>query len=837
MFAAIARFASKYKYAILIGWIALTAIFFLTAPSLSKVGVTDQSQFLPGDTQSSHVRELLREKFANYQGETGSSALIVVYNEKGLTPENLNDAKSIRSWMLTANGPGNISGVISIFDNQALAPALVSTDNTTMLMTVNFSVTAMDESAKLAVKQIREQFAVHSATNFYLTGNVGFLQDLFDSVQRTIDRTTYITIILVIILLLIIYRSPVAAIVPLASIGFSFLIARGIVGFLAQAGAQVSSVTDALMVVTIFGVGTDYCLFIISRFREELMHDGHTKRIETTMARIGPIILASAVTVIIAFLCLSVSQFGMTRSSGWALAIGIVVTLIAGITLVPAMMSIFGKYLFWPAMKPPKVSTKPPRLGWAKTGEWVAKHPLWVAIPIIVVLILPYVALPKFTLSANILTQLPKGSNATAGLNIIREHFPMGKMSPMILLIESKDGSSLINADSLMKIEAVAVKMKNSPELAGVDYYSTPADMLGGLSNQVQSMANAVGPQMDFGQFVGLDSLGNNLQALAFDYSGIVNSNFFNSAIADLTQVSVILKQLPAAPPQQAATLLPQLKSQLSGLADSLAGLRSEFKLTEDSDFVNWLKSTYFSIDGTVAQINLILNIDPYSDAASLEVPGIKTQTAAALEDAGLTNANYYIGGDTALSSDMLKTSDNDFTIVIVVTTLGILAVIIILLRSMLAPLYMVITVLFNYGATLGITSWILQDVFKYDNLINMLPVFVFVMLAAVGADYNIFLVSRIREETETKPIKEAVQQAVAHTGSVITSCGIILAGTFACLMITDFPMVLEIGTAIALGVLIDTFLVRALLVPALAALFGRWSWWPSALFKKLKNK
>jgi RND superfamily putative drug exporter len=126
--------------------------------------------------------------------------------------------------------------------------------------------------------------------------------------------------------------------------------------------------------------------------------------------------------------------------------------------------------------------------------------------------------------------------------------------------------------------------------------------------------------------------------------------------------------------------------------------------------------------------------------------------------------------------------------------------------------------------------------VFKYDNLISMLPVYVFVMLAAVGADYNIFLMSRIKEEAETKPIKDAVRLAEGQTGGVITSCGVILAGTFAVLIITDFPMILEIGTAITIGVLIDTFVVRALLVPALAVLAGRWSWWPSALFKKLKK-
>jgi RND superfamily putative drug exporter len=148
----------------------------------------------------------------------------------------------------------------------------------------------------------------------------------------------------------------------------------------------------------------------------------------------------------------------------------------------------------------------------------------------------------------------------------------------------------------------------------------------------------------------------------------------------------------------------------------------------------------------------------------------------------------------------------------------------------------MVATVLFNFGATLGITTWLFLDVIKVDSLIYLLPVFVFIMLAAVGADYNIFLVSRIREEAEQKSIKEAVQSAVSNTGGVITSCGIILAGTFATLAASSLPMVFQIGAPIAIGVLVDTFLVRALLVPSLAALAGRFSWWPSGLSRKGKT-
>jgi RND superfamily putative drug exporter len=147
-----------------------------------------------------------------------------------------------------------------------------------------------------------------------------------------------------------------------------------------------------------------------------------------------------------------------------------------------------------------------------------------------------------------------------------------------------------------------------------------------------------------------------------------------------------------------------------------------------------------------------------------------------------------------------------------------------------------VLTVLFNYGATLGVSIWLFLDVLNHSAIDYILPLFVFVVLAALGADYNIFLVSRIREESHKNPPHVAVREAVTHTGNVITACGIILAGTFATLMTSPLGVVFQVGSAIAIGVIMDTFLVRALLVPAIARLAGRWSWWPSRLFREAKQ-
>ena len=493
MFSVFGHFALKYRYYILAVWLILTAFMVIRAPLLSKVGVTDQSQFLPQQTESVYARNLLNEKFGTGANATSSSGLIVVYNANGLNEQDMTQAQKLRNWLVSGNAPVAVTRVASVFDSAALRASLVSADNTTMMMSVGFATSALDDNAKQAIKEIRQQFQLYPGTTFYFTGSVGFINDLFASVQRTIDQTTLVTIILVIILLLIVYRSPIAALVPLIAIGVSFLVTRGIIGFLAQAGVGISTVTDAYMIVTIFGVGTDYCLFIISRFKEEMAQADNRQRIETTMKRIGPVIFASAVTVIIAFLCLSVSSFGMTKTSGIALAIGIAVTLAAGLTLVPALMSLFGRFLFWPSkIKPPdEAKLKKRRFGWAKTGEWISRHPLWTAVPIIIVLIIPYIAIPGLTLSANMLTQLPGDVESSQGLNIIRDHFPMGELSPLTLLIQSP-GGSMLSPDSLQDIGKVAQSLTYDKNLTRVDYFSAPAQQLITTGTQVNALGGMV---------------------------------------------------------------------------------------------------------------------------------------------------------------------------------------------------------------------------------------------------------------------------------------------------------------------------------------------------------
>jgi len=828
MFAFLARAVSKYRIYVVVFWVVIAAGFAIVAPKLSEVGVTDESQFLPQDTESSYARVLLKEKFPSVEPAPGT-ATIVFYQPDGLTEADIQATKEVRDWLASGAAPDTVTGTVSVFDADALRLRLLSADRTTLLMSVSLSVAPLDEGAETAVVAIRDYLQGHSAgMTAYLTGETGFYQDLFQSILQTIDRTTFVTIALVAVLLLIVYRSPVAALLPLITIGCSFLVARGVLGYLAAAGMAVSTLADAYLVVTIFGIGTDYCLFIVSRFREELAFKDRHEAGQFALRQIGPVIAASAATVVVAFLAMGVSRFGMTRTTGLALAIGVAVTLIAGLTLTPALMALFGRLVFWPARS---FSPRKPTGGWSRVGSFIARHPVTVAVPIVAVLLVPYAALPGLTRSADVISQMPPNAESVQGFRIMTDHFPVGEFFPAYVVVESAQ-SNLLDAAPFAAVNELAEAVKSVPGVARVDYFSGPRAQLASSANGFRALADKLSAgSVDPLLAPSLQTAGQLLPALALQYPGVASSQSFQQAGTTAAQAAAILKQLATAPPASLPALMNDLQTATRGLADGLQGLAFEFSPVSSSGLTGWLLSTYYSKDGTATRLNVVLKDDPYSETAQATVRQIRQVTGLSLADVGGLQA--YVGGEAAVHADIMSTNDADFGRVTILTAAGVLVVIIILLRSLLAPLYMVLTVLLNYGATLGISTWIILGALNHSSMIYMIPMFVFVVLVALGADYNIFLVSRIREEAEQRPIKEAVARAVANTGGVITACGVILAGTFATLTTSPLQVVFQVGAAIAIGVLLDTFIVRALLVPSLATLAQRWSWWPSRLSRK----
>jgi len=289
---------------------------------------------------------------------------------------------------------------------------------------------------------------------------------------------------------------------------------------------------------------------------------------------------------------------------------------------------------------------------------------------------------------------------------------------------------------------------------------------------------------------------------------------------------------------EQGAALQQMLTEPMARLPEELAALAAEFETRPDYylpvglaaegevDEVAQVMATYLSADRTVAQFRVILSQDPYDNAAIALLPGMRDALAGQVPLYG-DEARSLTGGQTAAYADIRQTISQDFWRVAAITVAGILVVLIVLLRALVAPLYLVATVLLSWMASLGIAALLFQGLLGHSGVSYFLSLIVFVLLVALGSDYNIFLMSRVREESDRLGVHDGIQVASAHTGTVITSAGIILAGTFAAMAIAPLRMLLQVGVTVALGVLIDTFLVRSMLVPAITAMFGKWAWWP----------
>ena len=231
------------------------------------------------------------------------------------------------------------------------------------------------------------------------------------------------------------------------------------------------------------------------------------------------------------------------------------------------------------------------------------------------------------------------------------------------------------------------------------------------------------------------------------------------------------------------------------------------------------------SRDDRAAIFQVVFADDPYRNPALERVATIRERLEGAAP--GLS---AIVGGGSAVQLDYREAGNRDLLVIVPVVLTVILLTLIILLRALVAPVYLIASVILSYFGILGISLAFWHHIAGETAFDASVPTFAFIFLVALGVDYNIFLMDRVREEAETHGTREGLLKALVATGPVITSAGIILAGTFATLVLLPITILAEVGLTVALGVLIDTFLVRTVLVPAITSLLGARSWWPSRL-------
>jgi RND superfamily putative drug exporter len=690
----------RTKWVVLAIWIV--AVVFMTplGAKLADETEDDTASFLPDSAESTRVVEILDEEFD--EGET-TQGIVIYQRDGGLTEADqdriASDAQALDD--LADNELPLISALVP-FSGDKETDALVSPDGD-LAYTVLIVPTDFEKAGDWG-KNVRDEVGSdEEGLNVLVSGDLGFTADADEVFGELDTKLLLATVALVLFLLGAIYRAVLVALSPILVVFFAYTIAQGFIYLMAESGATVSSNSTGILIVLMFGVGTDYCLLLVSRYREELhrIEDKHDA-MRRALTRSGPAILASGLTVALAMLTLTLADSNNTATLGPVAAIGVASAMLAGLTLLPSLLTIFGRTGFWPRRA--TVAYDPSTEGVARQGIWrrfgdkVLQRPGTALMVTATVFIAGALGLIAYKIDYSTTTFFKESVESVEGFKLIEEAFPAGALAPTTVLLQREDGE--VSEDDVASATA---------QLEGVD------------------------------------------------------------GIASVTPTGRT------------------------------------------------------SPDGSAATLDLVLEDDPYTKAALNVIPDVR----ASVDDLpdGLT---ALVGGGSAIQYDFDSATESDLKLIVPIVLVVIGIILAILLRALVAPLVLIASVIMGFLCTLGLSVLFIRFVVGDAGFDASIPTFAFIFLVALGIDYTIFLMARVREEARTYGTREGTLRALAATGPVITSAGIILAGTFGVLMTLPVTFTFDLGFMVALGILLDTFIVRTIMVPAAIELIGDKIWWPS---------
>ncbi|RGE24397.1 MMPL family transporter [Leucobacter sp. wl10] len=680
---------------------------------VDEVSSNDQTSYLPESAEATEVRQAL----GGFLSDDRIPAVVVFSSADALGDDRLARlGEAVEAATAVAGVTGQVSPVIPSEDGlaaQAFVPIDAEAD-------VSDAVAALGDKLRADAP---EGVAVQ------VTGPAGFTADLVAGFAGIDGILLLVALLAVLVILVIVYRSLLLPVVVLGTSLFALCAALLVVWHLANAGVLLlSGQTQGILFILVIGAATDYSLLLVARFREELRvaQDRGAAILAAVRGSFEPIV-ASGGTVIVGLLCLLLSDLKSNSTLGPVASIGIVFAMLSALTLLPALLFVFGRAAYWPrrpAYEPEAVRAErgmPSRGAWPRVARFVRRRarPVWIVTAL--ALALGAAAVPQLQAQGVPQSDLVLGaSEARDGQAVLGEHFPGGSGSPAYVLVDETEfqaasGTLLAQAG----VESVAVTSAGSPS---------------GSARVTENGIEALGPP-----------------------------------------------GTPApAPTVRDGRVL--LQATLTDAADSAAAA------------------------GTVVSLRDELRRDAPS---------------------------ALVGGVTATAVDTDRASIRDRTLIIPIVLAVILVILMLLLRAILAPILLVLTTVLSFGTALGVAALVFNGVLRLPGADPAVPLYGFVFLVALGIDYNIFLMTRVREETRAHGTREGIQRGLAITGGVITSAGLVLAATFAALSVIPILFLVQIAFIVAFGVLLDTFVVRSLLVPALATDIGRAIWWPSRLWRE----
>jgi len=746
IFGGIGAFAVKFRWVVIAAWLIAVIAIPRFLPSLNSVTQGNNSAFLPASAPS--------EQAAQLAAPFGTTNLVPVQVVAAVNQGTLTTAET--TWLATLQHElGTVPTVVSVRDLGRSADQ--QAEQLQVLSDVN---QASQPDQTTLVNRIRAEIAKAAppaGLQVHLAGQIAINVDQQAKSGNTGNQVEGVSVIFILILLLLIFRSLLAPLITLIPAFFAVAIAGPLVGAAAHAGLKVSVIAQLLLIVLVLGAGTDYGLFLVFRVRENLREGADPKdAVRAAVMRVGETISFSAFTVIAALLSLLAATFQIYSQLGVPLAIGIGTMLLAGLTLLPALLAVFGRAAFWPS----KTLAGTGKAGlWGRVATRIVRRP---AIPLAIgVVIFGALAIGVASYQPGGFggaINAPAGTDSAAGQALLAKHFPSSSANPTNLIYKLPQPVW----DDPAPIAAATSQLAASGLFTGVTGPLNPA---------------------------GVTLTGAEYQAL-------------HAALGNPAA-------LPNVPPANS-------KVKLQGY--------EVYRAT----------AQYVSPDGRTIQFETGLKAgDPSTTAAMNAVPAVRAEAANVAKTLGATA--YGVGGEAPAFYDISQISDSDLAHVVPIAIVVIGVLLCLVMRSLVAPLYLIASVALSYFAALGLCVLLFIKIGGDSGLTFILPFLMFIFLLALGEDYNILVMSRIREETQHLPLRDAVTRALGATGTTVTSAGLVLAGTFSVFALvggrqSGGSQIIDVGIGLALGVLMDTFVVRTILVPCTVLLLGRWNWWPSKL-------
>ena len=781
MFKHLGRFTASHPWMICATWIVLGLTLAVVAPPWDARTQDDDVRFIPDRFTSVRAYQLLEKAFPDEVFAT--NAIFAVEREDTplteadfeLVDQLVNDLEKLRK-----EEPALKLGKIECHKSDIVGPRLTSLDQHCTLIKVSlgtpFLALNTEKAVTRAKKIVDERVGeLADAPNVYATGMAGLGRDLICACGESLDATTWATVILVIVVLLLVYRAPLLALIPLCSIAISVWVSLNVLALLTLIpGVHLVNISKIFAIVILYGAGTDYCLFLISRYRESLEKGQDSgEAVRSSVVGVGAALAASAGTVMVGLGLMAFAEFAKVRYTGPAIALSLGIALAASLTLTPALLRIMGKAVFWPRHQPSQPKLRIARqIRFEKIGLWdwishgVAKRPILVwSVAVLTLMPLVIIGLrvqPNYRTTA----ELSPNADSLQGMAAIQRHFVPGEAGPVTVLMVSN--TDWAGREGQLEIDHLCRGLVRLENIAEVRSLTQP--------------------------------LGFRVPDIIDDSS---SEHWFTRLIVALQPSVESLKQ----------NIIDKAKKHYVAKIDEPKGeSRSDAGESSGPKYVT--------------RLDLVLKSDPFSPESVATLNTLKTWLWNELPQTKMLEDEIQaeVFGVTANAQDLAAVTESDRWRVNTLVLIAIFAILMLIVRKPGFSIYLLLTVLLSYYASLGATVlagtlWTGSPLPYVD---WRLPFFLFVILVAVGEDYNIFLVSRAMEEKKRYGEREGMRRALARTGGPITSCGLIMAGTFATLMLAGLGTLMQIGFALAFGVLVDTFIVRPFLVPAFAMVFWK---------------